>query len=264
MLLDLHVMATDADSDKIVDHARQAGLDGLCLVGFEGLPAAELVEKVREAGLKVFVGVEAPLGKGHALFFPADDEADWAQFYGALPEDGDLMAYARDGGYAVAACHPYHKESPAAMGDRVLQHVGFHAVLVVTSDSPKAANDMAVDVLESVGAAAAAGSAATEPGGKVATMFVADIETQAQFVEELKAGDFWAATFGDEERWSVFEKRSEDDRGRGDRGRFGSRDRDRGRGRDRDRGRGGRDRGRGRDRDRGGDRGRRDGRRGNR
>jgi len=264
VLLDMHVMAADADADKIVENAKEAGLDGLCLVGLDQLPADDLVAKVRESGLKVFPGVEASLEKGRVLLFPGDEGTDWGEFMGALSEGGDLVAHARSAGFAVAACHPYHKESPAAMGDWLFQFVGFHAVIVVTGDSPRAANDMAADTLEGVGAAAAAGSAAALPSGKVATLFVADIENQTQFVEEMKAGDFWAATFGEEERWSVFEKRSEDgDRDRGGRGRFGSRDR--GRGRDRDRGRGrDRDRGRGRDRDRGGNRGKRDGRRGNR
>lgn len=264
MLLDMHVMAADADADKIVENAKKAGLDGICLVGLDELPAADLVDKVRKGGVKVFTGVEASLEKGRTLLFPGEEGTDWAQFRNALPEGGDLVAHARNAGFAVAACHPYHKESPAAMGDWLFQFVGFHAVVVVTAGSPRAANDMAADALEGVGAAAAAGSAAPEPSGKVATLFVADIETQTQLVEEMKAGDFWAATFGAEERWSVFEKRVvDDDRRRGGRGRFGSRDR--GRGRDRDRGRGrDRDRGRGRDRNRGGNRGRRDGRTGNR
>lgn len=256
MIVDLHVLAAGAEPGLLVDAARKAGLDGVCLVAEKALPDPALAAAVRAAGLKAFLAAAVPVEKGQVLAIPPDDKPEWNEFFGSLAAADASIMEARNKGCAVVACHPYHKDSPGAMGDRILQHVAFDAVIVVTTGSPRTANDMALDCLDRVGAAAAGGSAVAGVEGKAATLFLNTFDAQDRFVAELQQGDFWAVTLGPEDRWSPDSGSGGGDRDRRGPDRFGDRRRGRG-GRDRDR-RGGRDRGGrgGRDRDRrgGGDR----------
>jgi hypothetical protein len=247
VLIDLHLFLGDNDPLQLAEQVKRTVLDGVCLVDFKRLPSPEAVAKVRESGVKVFVGSVMPLDKGQVVVFPATEDFDWDAFINAAPEGTELVAYAGGKGCAVVACHPYHKETEAAMGDRILSLHGLDAVVAVTAASPVSANDLAVDTLDTLGIAAVGGTGGTTPVGKAATMFAAAFDTQARFVEELKKRDCCAAAVGPDDRWSSVEGAP----------RYGGQDRGHDRG-GRDRGRGGRDRG-GRDRGpRGGDRGGRD------
>jgi len=261
MLVDLHLTTENLELEALLDELQASTLDAVCLVDFEKLPDPSLVGQVRESGLKVFLGAVVPQKRGHLLAFPPDEEFDWGTFYEDASSQDNFVAYARERGCALVACHPYHRETPGAMGDRILQYPGLDAVITVTAVSPVPANDMALEMLESLGAGAAGGTGASASVGTAATLFANTVEDQAQFVQELKKGDCWAVAMGPDDKWSSVRTSDSDgrDRRRGGRGRRDGRDRggrDRGR---RDRGgrdRGGRDRG---GRDRGGrDRGRRD------
>jgi len=248
VLVDLHVLVANVDAEKIVNDFKQTSLDAICLVGFKKLPDADLVQAVREAGIVTFVGLELPLSKGHILAFPQDPVVTLDALIDKPLEDDEIISQCRSAGCAVVACHPYHKDSTAAMGDRVFQHRGFDAVVVVTAQSPTHANDMAIEALEAVGAPAAGGSGTNSPEGRCATLFVTTIASQEQLVDELRTGDFWAIALGNEDRWSVHEDdgrsggfRRDGNRfgGGGDRrdgGRYGSRPDSRGRDRGGDRG----------------------------
>ncbi len=224
MLVDLQVLVTNGESERIIREFKATTLDALCLVGFKKFPDPQTVAEVRGAGIKTFVGVEIPLSKGHLLAYPHDAAATLSEVLEKNLEDEEIITQCRSAGCAVVACHPYHKDSTAAMGDRVFQYRGLDAVIVVTSVSPIPANDMAIEALEAVGSPAAGGSATAAPEGRCATLFVTNIESQEQLVDELRTGDFWAVALGNEDRWSVHE----DDGNRGfrrDGGRDGGRDR---------------------------------------
>lgn len=220
MLVDLHVLVANGESEKIIRDFKQSTLDAVCLVGFRKFPDAQTVEAVRSAGIRTFVGVEVPLSKGHVLAYPHDASVTLAEVLEKQLEDDEIITQCRAAGCAVVACHPYHKDSTAAMGDRVFQHRGLDAVIVVTTQSPTPANDMAIEALEAVGSPAAGGSATASADGKCATLFVTNIESQEQLVDELRTGDFWAVALGNEDRWSSHD----DDGPRGFR-RDGGRDR---------------------------------------
>lgn len=226
MLVDLQVLLADADVERVVAGAQQARVDALCLVGFRGLPDAHLVRQVEATGKRVFVGAQLPLDKGHILVYPPEVVSDFSDIVAQAPTNEETVSYFKSRGFSVVACHPYFKESTAAMGDRIFQFRGLDAIVVVTAQSPQSANDLAVDALDMIGCPAAAGSAEAAPSGKVATLFVTDIKDQAEFVNELKAGDFWAVALGNEDRWTDLPEAGPSDYRSGDR-RFPRRDGDR-------------------------------------
>ncbi len=262
MLVDLHVLAGGDSAADFSTALENSPLDGIALVGYKTLPSAEAVEGARKHGKHVFIGAEVPMTKGHILVFPESTEADFAGDLAKAPDGDGVLAWFAEKNYAVVACHPYHKDSEASMGDRILMNPGTHSVIVVTAQSPISANDLAVDALESLGVSGAGGSAAIKPENKAATLFVNPFDTQEAFAKAVKEGDFWAVALGDEDRFTVTD-RPEDPRGdrrRGPRG--GGRSDDRSRGGRGGRGdrpdRGGRSRGGRSDSRRGGPEGNRD------
>jgi hypothetical protein len=250
MLIDLHVLVHQGDTDALLETLPVTLLDGLCLVDLGKLPDASLVEAARSHGKAVFVGAQVALEKGHILAFPPTEELDIA---GLLAGGDDECLRALDeAGCALLACQPYDKEAGFGLGDWVVRYTTLHGILAVTASSSQAANDLALEVVENLDIVATGGTASDGPLGKAATLFAATVTHQSGLVDEIKRGDCWAVSLGAEDRWTSVARRPErsggdgrDGRGRGRGGRDGRSSRPRGRGgRDgesRGRGRGGRD-----------------------
>ncbi len=257
MLIDLHVLIHDGDTDALLETIPATLLDGLCLVELGGLPTPEIVAAARAHGKKVFVAAQIALEKGHILVYPPAEDTDLAPFLKG--SDDDQVRALLAAGCALLACHPYDKTTGHGLGDWIVQFTALHGAIAVTAGSTQVANDLALEAIENLDIAAAGGTGSDGPLGKAATLFASDVASQAEFVEEILRSDCWAVGLGSEDRWSSVERRPERPRGRGDRGGRGKGGRDgerrggRGRGdRDRDKGgrnrsnRGGGDRGRGR------------------
>jgi hypothetical protein len=260
MLIDLHVLIHDGDTDALLETLPATLVDAFCLVDMGKLPDSALVETARAHGKNIFVAAQVALEKGHILVYPpAEDTALEPMLTGS---DDDKLRALLEAGCALIACHPYDKTTDYSLGDLVIQFTALHGAFVVNAGSVVAANDLALEVVEKLDIAAAGGTASDGPLGKAATLFSSNVGTQAELVEEIKRGDCWAVALGTEDRWSTVERRPERS-GRGDRGGRGrgGRDGDRRGGRNRgDRDRGGRGRGRGRgDRPDGSNRGGRSG-----
>jgi hypothetical protein len=255
MLIDLHVLVHQGDTDALLETLPVTLLDGLCLVDLGKLPEASLVEAARSHGKAVFVGAQVALEKGHVLAFPPTEDFDIAALLGQ--GDDESLRALDEAGCALLACQPYDKEAGFGLGDWVVRYTALHGILAVTASSSQVANDLALEVVENLDVAAAGGTASDGPLGKAATLFAATVTDQAGLVDEIKRGDCWAVSLGAEDRWTSVERRPErsgrDGRDRG--GRDGRTSRPRGRG-----GRDGENRGRGRSRGSRDGRGGRDGR----
>lgn len=242
MLIDLHVLIHDGDTDALLETIPATLLDGLCLVEMGGLPAPEIVTAARAHGKHVFVAAQIALEKGHILVYPPAEDTDLAPLL--TGSDDDKVRALLEAGCALLACHPYDKTTGHGLGDWIVQFTALHGAISVTASSKQTANDLALEAIENLDIAAAGGTGSDGPLGKAATLFASKVTTQAEFVNEIIRSDCWAVGLGAEDRWTSVERRPERSRGRGDRDRGG-------------RGRGGRDgerrggRGRG-DRDRGG------------
>jgi hypothetical protein len=270
MLIDLHVLIHDGDTDALLETIPATLVDAFCLVDMGKLPDPTFVEAARSHGKKIFVAAQVALEKGHILVYPPAEETDLEPLL--TGSDDDKLRTLLEAGCALIACHPYDKSTDYSLGDLVVQFTALHAAQIVNAGSVQAANDLALEVVENLDIAAAGGTGSDGPLGKAATLFSSNVATQAELVEEIKRGDCWAVSLGSEDRWTSVERRPEKPRGRGDRGgrgrggrdgdRRGGRnrgDRDRGgRGRGRDRGEGDSGRSRG-DRSGGGNRGNRSG-----
>jgi len=256
VLIDLQWSVSDLTAEEMEAILAESPLDGVCVVGSGGLPASAKVAAAEKCGLKVFVGLEVPMEKGRIVLVPPSNDFDWEDFYDEEMTDSEVIERARQEGCAVVLCHPYLRDSEAAMGDRALQLSGFDAVMCICGSGQAGGNDLALDLAENLSVSSAGGTGQSTNSGRGATFFIAEPESQEQFVAELRGGDCWAVALGDEDGWTVQESRFEDgDRGDGHRGgrrgdRQGPRRGDRRGGRDRSdhRRRGGRRPGRSRDR----------------
>lgn len=247
MLIDLHVLIHDGDTDALLETIPATLVDALCLVDLGKLPDAAVVEAARTHGKKVFVGAQIALEKGHILVYPPAEDTDLAPLLSG--GDDDKLRALLEAGCALLACHPFDKETDFGLGDWLVQFTALHGALAVTASSAPTANDMTLEVVENLDIAAAGGTGSDGPLGKAATLFASTVATQSELVEEIKRGDCWAVALGEEDRWTSVARRSDrhrgggrDSRGRGGRERGGRGGRGRG---DRDRGGQGRSRGRG-------------------
>ncbi len=215
MLVDLQVLLMEPDMDKLEAAVRDCPVEGVCLVGLRKLPDPQVLNRLKATGKALFFGAEIPLEKGHILVYPPEQVEDFNAWMEEAPRGEEALSFFNARGCAVVACHPYYKESEAAMGDRIFQWRGLDGTMVVTAESANSANDMAVDALDVIGCPASGGSAQVIPSGRAATLFVRRVETQADLVSELKGGDFWAVALGTEDRWTDYPQASPSDRGQG-------------------------------------------------
>lgn len=202
MLVDLQIVVSNLDVERILGELKRTVLDGVCLVDFKKLPDRLAVERVKGIGLKVFIGGALPLEKGHVLAFPPTEDFDWDSFAQGVGTYGNPIPKALEAGCALVGCHPYHKDSESSMGDRVLQCHGLDGLIILTSNSSADANDLALEVLDTLAIPGAGGTGAGAPVGRAATLFTTELQSQADLVRELKAGEYWAVAIGPDYRWS--------------------------------------------------------------
>lgn len=267
MLLDIHAKTTLSPGtsltlSQVIAQAKAEGLDGVAFT--ETLSSAHCQQAIaagEAAGVKVFIGVEIPTDRGILLGFAPSIDAfylaeQWRRHTDLATPDADAIIALFDSiGGAIIAARPYDLDIPYNMGDQLFTFDTIHGVEVFTPRVGEVQSDFALEASRFLGAHTTGGSdpvADVAHVGQYATFFAEDVETQQDFVNVLRDGDFWAVQLGKVER--DHSTRSSDPFARRDRGGRGDRDGER------DGERGGRGGGRGGDRGgrsggRGGDRG---------
>lgn len=255
VLIDPHASPGDLDPAAFAAACREAGLDAVVVA--DRLSTHRLdsyLDALEDAGLAAFAGVELPLERGSVVVIPSEDgPAFRGMKWGTTTWTPEMVAERlRDFDGALIASHPYLREGPGAMGDRVYFLKGLTGVQTRAGRgelSWDAMADRAADRKKLVRLGSSGGSAAHI--GAAATVLPGEVEDQAGLVAALRDGSTLVVEFDDpqaprDRRPPRREPREARDDRRG------------GRGRDRDeRGGRGRDRG-GRGRERRGGRGRRD------
>lgn len=252
-----HTDGVDVELDAMLDHAAEAGLDGVCITDSAATRhAPELIRAGAAAGVEVFVGLELATDHGTLLGFAPNIDSfylreEWRELtaMGATRASKFIEVFARIGGATIAA-YPYDPKQKWAVGDRVFNLKGLAGIEAWVPRVPTARNALAVEAAAAMGIGVCGGTdfrgGDLSAIGAAATLLGAPATTQSEFVDVLRGGDFWALSLGVEVEDP--KPRAEGDSDRGDRGRGrGRRD---GRSGDRDRG--------GRSGDRGGRRGERD------
>ncbi|MCH7484117.1 MAG: PHP domain-containing protein [Chloroflexi bacterium] len=205
MLIDLHThthpLSHDSDltPDALVEAAKKAGLDGVCLTEhdffWEHAKAAELG---RRHDFLVIPGIEVNTERGHVVVFGLEE------FVYGMHRLGELVGMVEAAGGAMIAAHPYRRQLPfeltregdwsealeRASENEAYRHV--HAIETLNGRGTERQNAFSAAVCERYSLAQAAGSDAHSLAdvGTCATEFEARISGLGDLITELKSGRF--------------------------------------------------------------------------
>lgn len=203
MLIDLHTHTrrhswdSDLTPDELIDLAKQAGLDGICLTEHDFFwDLDEVAELARRHNFLVLPGVEINTDDGHMLCFGLTEYR-----YGMhrVPE---LAAHVRQAGGAIVAAHPYRRQQPWKPEDpedyrnallKAAANPAYSscwAMERVNGRGSQAENSFAAAVCDELGMASTAGSdahAATDVG-RCATEFLDRIDDLYDLIAALQDG----------------------------------------------------------------------------
>lgn len=205
MLIDLHThthpISRDSalEPDELVEAAKEAGLDGICLTEHDFFWDAEKAcELGRRHDFLVIPGVEVNTEHGHVLVFGLE------RFVFGMHRLRELAALVEGAGGATIAGHPYRRHLPFELRHRgdwseVLEKAVANpayeqadAVEAYNGRGTPRQNQFSLELCGRLGLPAAAGSDAhsREDVGACATEFDARISGLADLIRELKAGRF--------------------------------------------------------------------------
>jgi predicted metal-dependent phosphoesterase TrpH len=202
-LIDLHThtrpLSHDSflSPDELVDAAKEAGLDGICLTEhdffWEREAAAELG---RRHDFLVIPGIEVNTEFGHTLVFGLE------KFVFGMHRLSDLVRLVEAAGGAMVGAHPYRRQLPfelrdsgdwsealqLTLGNESYRHV--NAIETYNGRGTDRQNEFSREVCARLGLAETAGSDSHETAdvGRCATEFEARIGGLGDLIAELLAG----------------------------------------------------------------------------
>ena len=205
MLIDLHThthpLSHDSllSPDDLIDAAKEAGLDGVCLTEhdffWEPETAADLS---RRHNFLVIPGIEVNTEDGHIVVFGLE------RFVYGMHRMAELALMAADAGAVIIAAHPYRRQLPFELrhdGDwthaleRAVANPAYAHVQAIETHNGRGSdreNAFAAEVCARLGLPAVAASDAHERKdiGRCATDFERNITGLADLIEELQAARF--------------------------------------------------------------------------
>jgi predicted metal-dependent phosphoesterase TrpH len=203
--IDLHVhtfprsSCSTIDPTGLIGEAQRIGLDGICLTEHQVLwDLSEVEQLAGDRGIKIFRGNEITTAQGDVLVFGLEENIP------GIITVQELQQKVKSAGAFSIAAHPFRGFKVFGLGQlgltldqackkKILQFVD--AVEIRNSRVTEKENDVASKVAERLGLGGTAGSDAhhLDALGTWVTIFEKDIETEADLVKELRAGNF---TFG--------------------------------------------------------------------
>jgi len=202
MRVDLHIHTrpkspcSAIDPSALLQEARRAGLDGICLTEHQNpWSPGEVEELMKAGGIRVFQGNEITTNQGDILVFGYDREVK-----GVVPIQ-DLRKEVEPVGGLMIAAHPFRGfllfgisqlqlDLEQACKRSVFQHVDGLEIHNCKVTDPE--NDMARRVAERLGLLGVAGSDAhrLDEVGKCVTIFEREVRAEQELIEEIRAGRF--------------------------------------------------------------------------
>jgi len=205
MLIDLHThthpLSHDSllSPDDLIDAAKEAGLDGVCLTEhdffWEPETAADLS---RRHNFLVIPGIEVNTEDGHIVVFGLE------RFVYGMHRMAELARMAADAGAVIIAAHPYRRQLPFELrhdGDwthaleRAVANPAYAHVQAIETHNGRGSdreNAFSAEVCARFSLPAVAASDAHERKdiGRCATDFERNITGLADLIEELQAARF--------------------------------------------------------------------------
>jgi len=202
MRIDLHIhtrprsSCSAIDPSALLEEARRAGLDGVCLTEHQNRWSPEEIQELMEDhGIRVFQGNEITTNQGDILVFGYEKDVK-----GVVPIQ-DLRKEVEAVGGLMIAAHPFRGfllfgisqlqlDVEQACKRAVFQHVDGLEIHNCKVTDPE--NDMARRVAERLGLLGVAGSDAhrLDEVGKCVTNFEREVRTERELIEEIRAGRF--------------------------------------------------------------------------
>jgi predicted metal-dependent phosphoesterase TrpH len=202
MRIDLHIhtrprsSCSAIDPSALLEEARRAGLDGVCLTEHQSRWSSEEIQELMENhGIRVFQGNEITTNQGDILVFGYDRDVKGVVPIQDLRKEVEAVA-----GLMIAA-HPFRGfllfgisqlqlDVEQACKRAVFQHVDGLEIHNCKVTDPE--NDMARRVAERLGLLGVAGSDAhrLDEVGKCVTNFEREVRTERELIEEIRAGRF--------------------------------------------------------------------------
>ncbi len=205
MLIDLHThtrpLSHDSDltPDALIEAAKKAGLDGVCLTEHDFFWEHEMAAELgRRHDFLVIPGIEVNTECGHVVVFGLEE------FVYGMHRLGELVGMVEDAGGAMIAAHPYRRQLPfeltqegdwsealeLASENEAYRHV--QAIETLNGRGTERQNAFSSALCERHGLAQAAGSDAHSAVdvGRCATEFEARIGGLGDLIAELKSGRF--------------------------------------------------------------------------
>jgi predicted metal-dependent phosphoesterase TrpH len=205
LLIDLHThtqpLSHDSllTADELIDLAKEAGLDGVCLTEHDFFWEPEKVEELRRRhGFVIIPGIEVNTEDGHIVVFGLE------RYVYGMHRMGELSALVAEAGGVMIAAHPYRRQLPFELrseGDwsesleRAIANPAYGSVVAVESFNGRGSereNGFAREVAERLALplVAASDAHAAKDVGSCATEFERTISGLDDLMAELRAGRF--------------------------------------------------------------------------
>lgn len=206
MLIDLHTHTHPGswDSfltpDDLIERSRQAGLDGIVLSEHDwAWDPAEVKRLAERHNFLVLPGMEINTEDGHILVYGTH------RYVYGMHRAHELAGHVREDDGVMIAAHPYRRQHPwdwksekewADALDRAQRNGAYRFIsgMEVGNGRGKVEeNSFSVKIADLMGfpRTASTDAHAVADVGKAVTYFERDIRTEADLIEEIRAGRFW-------------------------------------------------------------------------
>lgn len=197
MLVDMHLHALPHSTDsfitleEIVYHAKQRGLDAVCLTDHDSMGGKEFAEEYsRKIGFPIFVGLEYFSLQGDITTWGVDSYPN--KRIGAQP----WIDFVNESKGFCCACHPFRNNN-RGLEENLGWVKGLHGVEVLNGSTPMETNRIALKWCRELGLQPIGASDAhvIKQIGKYATWLPEKVDNLADFIDLLRSRPVKPAIF---------------------------------------------------------------------
>lgn len=195
MVIDLHIHTLVGSPCSIIDihdlikQAKKVKLDGICITDHDSIAGINQSKKIgKEAGIKVFGGIEVSTKEGHVIVFSNELEKIKRPIHVT-----DLISWVHERGGVIIPVHPFRKGVPC-LSEKLYEISGFDALEVLNGNCSQDTNILGWLASLKLGIPGIGGSDAhtLTQVGRYATMFDTYIETEEELINAIKLGNYQA------------------------------------------------------------------------